>query len=110
MTDQAVQVSLAMNGLEAIHFLTGGAERSPDGDCTLVVFMDLMMPVMDGLTAARLWRQVEEALPRKRAYLVAVSASQLTEAIPDYFDNVLNKPITLERMRAFLQHLSLPDN
>lgn len=103
--DQGLHISSATNGLEAIHFLTGNGQ-SHCGDHTLVVFMDLMMPVMNGLTAARLWRQVEEALPQKRAYLVAVSASQLTEAIPDHFDNVLNKPITLERMRTFLRQLT----
>src|SRR5262249_30048926 len=48
-----------------------------------IILMDIQMPVMDGLTAAREIRQLEEALGLPRTRIVALSANALPEHIAE---------------------------
>ena len=70
-----------------------------------VIFMDLEMPVMNGLEATKLIRQETEK--RNRPRIIAVSASSLLEnakvSTEAGFDGVISKPLRLE---AILRELS----
>ena len=54
LENEGVQVDMAWNGEEAVHAF----EKAPAGTYD-AVFMDVMMPVMDGLTAARAIRELD---------------------------------------------------
>lgn len=62
-----------------------------------VVLMDLQMPVMDGLTAAKIWRQWEAENGRPRLPIIALTASVLVQdkldAIDAGMEGFANKPI-----------------
>ncbi|MBU2977129.1 MHYT domain-containing protein [Alteromonas sp. C1M14] len=62
-----------------------------------VVLMDLQMPVMDGLTAAKVWRQYEAENQLERLPIVALTASVLVQdkldAIEAGMEGFANKPI-----------------
>jgi PAS domain S-box-containing protein len=80
-----IEVEQANDGAQALERIT--AQR-PD-----IVFMDVRMPVMDGLTAVRLLR---ERWPEERIVCVAITASGLLRA-PSYylgagFDDFIGKP------------------
>lgn len=81
------EVELAENGLEAVEMM-----RKESFD---LVFMDLMMPVMDGATATREVRAMEE--PSRHTPIVAVTASALDEDAVRCreagMDEVIRKPI-----------------
>ena len=67
-----------------------------------LVFMDLQMPVMDGLTATRLIRAMEH-LPR-RPIIIAVTAAVTEEDRQTCFaagmDGFIAKPATMEQIMA----------
>ena len=103
---QGQQVSLANNGLEALSYLS---QQHFD-----LIFMDMQMPIMDGLTATRYIRQVEQGvaidLPELNAvsdqlhdrligghvYIVAVTANAMYEdrkqCLEAGMDEYLSKP------------------
>jgi PAS domain S-box-containing protein len=65
-----------------------------------VIFLDLQMPVMDGLEASRRIRALNHS---KRPYIVALTANVFQEnrdaATAAGMDDYLSKPITLDRLR-----------
>jgi len=73
-----------------------------------LVFLDLKMPVMSGLEAARLMRA--DALTR-HLVLVAMTASPLADSLTEteqaYFDDVLQKPLHLHDLMRIV-HRFLP--
>ena len=89
------------NGQEAVeHF-----KASPVGHYD-VILMDVMMPVMDGLTAARLIRQ----LPRedaKRTTIVAMTANAFVDDVHKSLqcgmDYHLSKPFERQQLRLILE-------
>lgn len=93
-----VTVNTATGGREA---LEATRESSPD-----IMFMDIRMPDMDGLTAAR---EILRMPARERPQLVAVSASALIEQRREYlqagFEEFLAKPIDAEQLYAVLARL-----
>ena len=71
-----------------------------------VILMDVMMPVMDGLTAARLIRQ----LPRedaKRTTIVAMTANAFVDDVHKSLqcgmDYHLSKPFERQQLRLILE-------
>ncbi len=84
-----VEVVKASNGAEALRRV---AERRPD-----IVFMDVRMPVMDGLTAVRTLR---ERWPQERIVCVAITASGLLRQRSVYrdagFDDLIGKPFLFQ--------------
>jgi osomolarity two-component system sensor histidine kinase NIK1 len=74
------------------------------------ILMDIMMPVMDGLTAAREIRKVESSRlkpDRKKVKIIAVTANafeddrnKFIECGMDYY---MNKPVELEELIKILQ-------
>ncbi|MDA0873656.1 MAG: response regulator [Bacteroidetes bacterium] len=94
------RVSVVGNGLAA-----ASACAAADFD---LVFMDMMMPGMDGPSAARVIRESEAG--RRRVPIIAVTANverrdekQCVEAGMDAF---LTKPFTLDQIRATVQTYS----
>ena len=96
-----VQVETAENGKEAVEKLAG----HPSGYYDLV-FMDIRMPVMDGLEATRLIRE----LPKGKGInvpIVAMSANVFAEDVETAFaaglDDYLSKPINLEKLYGIMK-------
>jgi CheY-like chemotaxis protein/anti-sigma regulatory factor (Ser/Thr protein kinase) len=103
LEERGAQVSCATNGQEALDAIE---ERADEFD---VVLMDLRMPVMDGLEAARAIRALDDptgaAIP-----LIAASASSdeqdVATAMDAGFDDYVTKPIDIDRVaQAMLRHL-----
>ena len=73
LTENGAEVETVKNGLEAVqHF-----EASEPGTYD-VIFMDIMMPVMDGLTAARTIRALERQ-DAKTIPIIAMTANAFRE-------------------------------
>jgi CheY-like chemotaxis protein len=89
------QASVAVSGLEALSIL----EQSPAD----VIFLDILMPGPDGLETAR---QIRQRLG-KSVRLVATSASALAHEQERFlaagFDDVLAKPIRIERLEECIR-------
>lgn len=89
-----------------------GTDRLTIFSLSLEVFMDLHMPVMNGIDAAREIRRLElEAsasgarLRRDRMPIVLVSAGSDVAIDPELFDEALYKPVSRDRLRATLSVL-----
>jgi CheY-like chemotaxis protein len=98
-------VTSANHGGEAVKMLTEG-EQPPPFD---VAFMDLQMPVMDGLTATRLLRRD----PRLQNFpIIAMTAHALVEERQRCLDAGMNdhvsKPIDPDRLFATLMRWAKP--
>lgn len=83
------------NGLEAINLL---AKKSFD-----IIFMDIQMPVMDGLTATKNIRQESNQCP----WIIGLSANAFIEsrdlALSAGMDDYLTKPLQIEDLLAALK-------
>jgi len=89
-----VGVHLATNGMEAIEF-TGLMNVD-------VVFMDINMPVMDGVRASKKLKEVRPELP-----IIGVTAEPLplyiqADGSTEPFDELLAKPINVEMISQVL--------
>ena len=101
LSDIGGEVRLAENGvqaLEAVHV------EMPD-----IVFMDIRMPMMDGLEATRQIFQEFGDDPKGRPYIVAVSASALEHERKQFmevgFDYFIAKPVHAEQVYECLASL-----
>ena len=67
-----------------------------------LILMDIQMPVMDGIDAAREIRAVEIAEQRKRTPIVALTANALTHQVDEYMavgmDGHVAKPIEIAKL------------
>jgi CheY-like chemotaxis protein len=90
----------AADGAEAVGLAT---ERRP-----ALVFMDVQMPGMDGIAAARL---IRSAMPDRRVVIVAVTAHAEVRHLPDFktagFDDLLLKPVDLSVVRRAVEKWAL---
>lgn len=91
-------VDIASNGLEAFD-----AVKFQKFD---IVFMDLMMPVMDGMEASRRIREWETG--EDHTFIVALTASYLPEEGHRLFeagiDNYISKPFELDHIERMLRY------
>lgn len=102
-------VTLARTGREAVDYAT----QNHDYD---LIVMDIRMPDMDGLSAARLIRADEQRQSHVPTRIVALSANSLAEdrqaALDAGIDAFLTKPLDPDEARGLLAdsspHLSLP--
>ncbi len=73
-----------------------------------VILMDIQMPEMDGITAAREIRKMEAAQNRPRTPIVAVSANAMSHQVDEYLeagmDGHVAKPIELNKLHAALEN------
>jgi signal transduction histidine kinase/ActR/RegA family two-component response regulator len=97
---QGVRFESVENGEEAVARITAGAV--PD-----LVLMDVQMPVMDGLEAARRIRRWEQQAGRPRLPIVALTAGAFEEDRKHCqaagMDDFLTKPLDLEKLKAALE-------
>jgi two-component system, sensor histidine kinase len=67
-----------------------------------LILMDIQMPVMDGITAAREIRAIEAAESRRRTPIVALTANALVHQIEEYLaagmDGHVAKPIEIAKL------------
>jgi CheY-like chemotaxis protein len=95
------RVELADNGLRAVESC---AQANID-----LVLMDVQMPIMDGLTAAREIRRAEA--PGRRVPIVALTASAMTDELDRCraagMDGLLTKPLQPLRLREILERHGL---
>lgn len=74
-----IEFSIASNGLEAVELIKSGETYS-------AILMDCMMPIMDGLTAAKEIRAWEKENNLPGVPIIALTASVLPEEIQSCFD------------------------
>jgi signal transduction histidine kinase/CheY-like chemotaxis protein len=103
LRQEGLSVTVVANGAEAVE-----AWRNGSWD---LVLMDIQMPVMDGVTAARRIRGEEGASERRRTPIIAVTANALPEQRAEYeqagMDLVVTKPLEVAALfRAIDQALS----
>lgn len=98
---QGHQVDIASNGLEAFD-----AVKFHKYD---IVFMDLLMPIMDGLEASRRIREWENGGPN--TFIIAFTAAYLFEEGHRLFeagiDNYISKPFEPEHIERMLQYIAV---
>lgn len=85
----------AVNGMEAVQIYS---EESPD-----IIFMDIQMPLMDGLTATQKIREIEERDPLKlNVPIIAITAGATREELNRSkqfgMDGYITKPIDKEKL------------
>ena len=89
-----LEPTLVENGAEAIE-----AWKSGQWD---VILMDIQMPVMDGVTAAREIRTFEAREDRRRTPIIAVTANAMSHQVAEYIeagmDDVAPKPIDAAKL------------
>jgi PAS domain S-box-containing protein len=92
------QVDIVNNGIEAVEAVQGKVYD--------LVFMDIQMPEMDGLTATRQIRQN----PTMQPQIVAMTANVLPETYQDCIDagmnNYISKPIKIKEIIRILYSMS----
>ena len=96
-----IEVTMANNGREALQCI---AQQIPD-----IVFMDVRMPVMDGLSAVR---ELRESWPAENIVCVAITASGLLRQRSYYqdagFDDFIGKPFLFEKIcECMVRHLNV---
>jgi len=98
LTDIGVEVMEAENGQQAVEMF-----RSSKPD---IVFMDIRMPVMDGIEATR---RLFDEFDKSQLKIVAISASTLRHEEEEYFqagfDDFISKPFRFERLCECLANM-----
>jgi signal transduction histidine kinase/CheY-like chemotaxis protein len=98
LSDISVEVMVAKNGQEALDKVR---TNRPD-----IVFMDIRMPLMDGLEATR---RIFQEYGRESLKIVAISASALKHErqmfLEEGFDDFIAKPFRFERICECLANL-----
>ncbi|HKX83796.1 MAG TPA: response regulator [Pyrinomonadaceae bacterium] len=93
------EVSEATNGLEALESVK---RQVPD-----LVLMDISMPYMDGLTAARKLREQPRFAKLPIIAITAQSEGYKKRAIEAGYDELIPKPINIDDLRPVInKHLS----
>lgn len=94
LKDQKILISHCENGQEGLQ----NFERLNYD----AIFMDVNMPVMDGLTAVKKMREFEVQQNRKKSKLVVISANDSSEDIKKYltagFDIAVSKPVSKQKI------------
>ncbi len=95
------EVTIVGNGRDAVDL---ASRDSPGGEAFDVIFMDVQMPEMDGLTAARMVRSREAG--RRRTPIIAVTANAMRgdreSCLDAGMDDYVAKPFQAEELRRVL--------
>ena len=89
------------NGLEAVNLLAN--------KCFDIIFMDIQMPIMDGLTATKNIRKETNQETNQRPWIIGLSANAFIEsrdlAISAGMNDYLTKPLQIEELLAALERV-----
>ncbi|MEO8647951.1 MAG: response regulator [Acidobacteriota bacterium] len=99
LEDYGCDVIEASNGREAIEVVK---EQAPD-----LVLMDVSMPVMDGLTAARRIREEKEFQTLPIIVLTADTEGVRSRVIDAGCNGLLHKPLNFDELKPVLRHFLL---
>ena len=95
------EVTIVGNGRDAVDL---ASRDSPPGESFDVIFMDVQMPEMDGLTAARMVRSREAG--RRRTPIIAITANAMRgdreSCLEAGMDDYVAKPFQAEELRRVL--------
>jgi len=110
LEDEAVDISIAENGVEAIKILFANRDKSPFD----VILMDCQMPLMDGYECAELIRQGEAGDAHKQIPIIALTANAMQgdkeRCLAAGMDDYLSKPVDVARLkRALKKWVSEPE-
>jgi CheY-like chemotaxis protein/HPt (histidine-containing phosphotransfer) domain-containing protein len=87
-------VDIVMSGFEAVDKIRNGAQYD-------IIFMDHMMPKMDGIEAVKIIRSLDY-----KGYVVALTANAITGQAEIFlnsgFDDFISKPIDIRQLNAVL--------
>ncbi|WP_304168941.1 ATP-binding protein [Phenylobacterium aquaticum] len=94
MESLGIDIDIVSDGKQAVDaWKVGGYD---------LILMDIQMPVMDGIDAAREIRDIEVAEQRKRTPIVALTANALTHQVDEYMavgmDGHVAKPIEIAKL------------
>jgi signal transduction histidine kinase/CheY-like chemotaxis protein len=94
MESLGIDIDIVADGRQAVDaWKVGGYD---------LILMDIQMPVMDGIDAAREIRAIEVAEQRKRIPIVALTANALTHQVDEYMavgmDGHVAKPIEIAKL------------
>jgi two-component system sensor histidine kinase/response regulator len=111
LEDAGHSVEVVENGKQLLEKITYTPEVSPSATYPFdLVLTDIQMPVMDGLTAAQSFRELERkhALSRKLP-IVAVTSYALPEEcskmLASGIDHIITKPISPQRLSRLLSQI-----
>jgi signal transduction histidine kinase/ActR/RegA family two-component response regulator len=94
MDSLGIDIDIVPDGQEAVEAWRAGGYD--------LILMDIQMPVMDGIAAARAIRDEEAAQGRRRTPIVALTANALTHQIEEYLaagmDGHVAKPIEIAKL------------
>ena len=97
LEDMKIKVDKAWNGKDAVEMFAASEPGTYD-----MILMDIMMPVMDGLEAARYIRQMERS-DAKKIPILALTAQVTSESIVECgkagMDGHLTKPIEAQKLK-----------
>lgn len=105
----ASMIQLAVNGAKGVEVVEEQCKTGKGG--RILVFMDVYMPVMDGLEATRTIRakRAEESTAESRAlvWIVALTANAMSGdqavCLAAGMDDYLTKPVTTVRLQAVIK-------
>jgi CheY-like chemotaxis protein len=107
--DLGEQLLVAQNGLEALNLLR---EHCHTEECSVLILLDVKMPVMDGFGFLEAYNQLPEA--NKKAIIIVMLTTSLhpqdIERVRQYnIAGFVSKPLTEEKINDILQnHLGHP--
>lgn len=97
LMEEGAEITVVVNGKEAVEQFKNHPEGTFD-----VILMDVMMPIMDGLTATRTIRALERP-DAKTIPIIAVTANAFVEDVQKCMDVGMNghvaKPIAIEKVK-----------
>jgi len=110
LEDEGVVVATAANGIEAVARVAT-APLGPDGRPFHLVLMDIQMPQMDGLTAARTIRALVDPA-RASVPIVSLTANSMANDAAKSHDAGMNghltKPVDFDALRRTVLHWCAP--
>ena len=100
-----IRTLIAVNGLEAVNIVTKKLSERPD--LSLLILMDLNMPVMDGITAgAQILKLRYEIRPKIVAVTAFAAEQQRKDCASAGFDMFLTKPVDVDRIKKAINLLN----
>ena len=106
LTDRGIHVTLAENGREAIDAFRGNEPGTFD-----MILMDIMMPVIDGLSATKTIRAMERT-DAAQIPIIAMTANAFDEDVRQCLDAGMNahlaKPLQMDQVIEVISRYSHP--